>query len=141
MASGVFGNIHDDHGVAGRATFYPDVAGADSSRGFGVQLFFQGTGAAIHKNLCKVGVERGAAARAGVMAAPFEEVEADSLFGIKIDPGKIVIGIAIFRAEPHDGVGALLKIGRADGDIEDRELRPLVAFGCAVEEIDRAGSF
>ena len=136
MAAIVFGNIYDKHRMPGCSSFDKDIAGIDFFQEGRDQLPFKRPGTAIHKYFIKIGIEGGTAGGIRPVAGPFQEVEAGALLRIEIDLRQIVPGIAIFGSKAHDGVGALLKIGMADGDIQHGVLGALVALAGAVKKID-----
>ena len=134
----IFSNIEDNHSMAWRPSFYEDIAGNYLIDVFGKQLLLQRSGTAVGEYLCEISIESGATGGIGMMVCPFEKVEADTLFGVEFNTVEVVSGITIFRAEPHDGIGTLLEIGLAHGDIQHRELSLLVLLTGAIVEIDGA---
>ena len=68
---------------------------------------------------------------------PFSEIQSDALLCPELDGAELSKTIQIFRPQPHNGIGALLKIRVPDGDIQYRELLLLVGFGSTVKKSHR----
>src|SRR6185503_43113 len=127
--------------------------------GYGGQLPFQAQCTAIGEDGEQVFIKTGTvfarliASRAGVgyepvagqpealAFCPVQEAEPDALLGVEADVVIILPGVEVFCPQPHDGVGALLQVLVAHGDVQYGELSRLVVFAAAVVEVDGAVFF
>ena len=151
----VFGEVYDDDGVSGGASFYEDGADFDFVCGDGCEFFFEGEGSCVCEDEFEVLTELvvgvvglgffdpvGFVSFYGdsVSVLPFGVFGGEAVCEVEFDFVVFLLCEEVFGTEAHYGVGALLEVFFADVYVYDSGVYVVGLFyGAVVVEGD--GSF